>query len=80
MVHFAWMLGLHFFFLRTNGFSIEPRTVKLLAGEQKATEYIHRPIEAWGCASLAATTALAACLTHLGRVGERRTRRKQGQF
>ena len=34
---FCWMLGL-FAFLPTNGFSIKPLKVKLLAGEQKATE------------------------------------------
>ena len=33
LVHFAWMLG------PTNGFSIKPLKVLLLAGEQKATEY-----------------------------------------
>ena len=38
LVHFAWMLGLNHF-LPTNGFSIKPPRVKLLAGEQKATEH-----------------------------------------
>ena len=36
LAHFAWMLGLNF--LPTTGFSIKPLEVKLLAGEQKATE------------------------------------------
>ena len=35
LVHFAWKLGLQL--LPTDGFSIEPLKVKLLAGEQKAT-------------------------------------------
>ena len=34
-MHFAWMLGL---LLPTNGFSIKPLKVRLLADEQKATE------------------------------------------
>ena len=37
LVHFAWLLGLENF-LPPNGFSTKPLKVKLLAGEQKATE------------------------------------------
>ena len=37
LVHLAWMVGI-FTFLPTHGFSMKPLKVKLLAGEQKATE------------------------------------------
>ena len=37
LLHFAWMLRLSNF-LPTTGLSIRPLKVKLLAGEQKATE------------------------------------------
>ena len=44
LVHFAWMFGPPFFW-PTTGLSIEPLKVKLLAGEQKATELL----SPWNC-------------------------------